>query len=141
MNDYEETDTAVGVNLRRLRLKAQMTQQELAERIGWQRIAIAQAESGKRRFRIDDLAALCSGLGVSYRALLAGQNDTVHDLDPHRQPLQQLIVQALGDGADEEPIIERNLDRNAIAHQHPSLSRWLSTLSTETLIDRERPGQ
>lgn len=124
-NDYEDNDTAVGVNLRRLRLKAQLTQQQLAERIGWQRVAIAQAETGKRRFRIDDLAVLCKGLGVSYRALLVGQDETLHDLDPHRRGMQNLMVKALGDGSDEEPMVAATT--TASTHSLRQLAAWLNT--------------
>lgn len=128
-NDYEDNDTAVGVNLRRLRLKAQLTQQELAERIGWQRIAMAQAESGKRRFRIDDLARLCVGLGVSYRALLVGQEDTMRALDPYREKTQQLLVKALGDGTEEEPTVNR---RRGHETWNMTLARMASDSTSET---------
>jgi transcriptional regulator with XRE-family HTH domain len=95
MNQYDTDDEAISASIRRLRKQRRLTQTELADMIGWTRIGVAQAEGGRKRYRIEDLARLCEAFDVSYRALLAGQAETLARLEPRREQTIKMIVAAL----------------------------------------------
>jgi transcriptional regulator with XRE-family HTH domain len=61
-----------GDNLRRLRRRAGISQEEAAVRASLHRTAVGQLERGERVARIDTLIKLAGALGVSPAELLAG---------------------------------------------------------------------
>lgn len=65
------TAWAVGQNVRAARLRAGMTQEELAERTGMARPNIARVESGRHATSTDTLRRIAEALGVAVAALLA----------------------------------------------------------------------
>ena len=60
-----------GEQLKALRTKTQITQQELSDRSGVDREKIAKIETGTRRMSATDAAFLAQGLGVRADALVA----------------------------------------------------------------------
>ncbi len=61
----------VGENIRRVRLAAGMTQEELAERSGFSQQYISSLERGRRNPTIVSIYELAQALGVSHEALVA----------------------------------------------------------------------
>lgn len=61
----------VGANIRKARLAAGLTQEELAERSGFSQQYISGLEHGKRNPTIVSLYELAQALGVSHEALVA----------------------------------------------------------------------
>ena len=61
----------VGANIRKARLAAGMTQEELAERSGFSQQYISGLERGKRNPTIVSVYELAQALGVSHEALVA----------------------------------------------------------------------
>ena len=61
----------VGENIRRARLAAGMTQEELAERSGFSQQYISGLERGKRNPTIVSLYELAQALGVTHEVLVA----------------------------------------------------------------------
>jgi transcriptional regulator with XRE-family HTH domain len=63
-------DQQVGALLREARLRAGLTQHELAARLGWSPGALASYETGRRGLRVAQLFVLAAALGVPPAALL-----------------------------------------------------------------------
>jgi DNA-binding Xre family transcriptional regulator len=59
-------------NARALRAAGQLRQVDVAQRAGISRPVLSVIESGTRRITIEDMLALCRGLGVSVDRLLEG---------------------------------------------------------------------
>lgn len=58
-----------GVAVRNARIKAGLTQQELADRIGLSRPSIANVETGRQQVLLGDLYEYAAALGVSPKSL------------------------------------------------------------------------
>jgi transcriptional regulator with XRE-family HTH domain len=65
------TTWAIGQNVRAARLKAGLTQEELADRTGMARPNVARVESGRHAASIETLRRVAKALGVAVAALLA----------------------------------------------------------------------
>ena len=59
-------------NVRALRAKARLRQEDVARRAGMSRAVLASLETERRRVTLDDAAALCEGLNVTLAELLDG---------------------------------------------------------------------
>jgi transcriptional regulator with XRE-family HTH domain len=59
-------------NLRAERTRAELTQPELADRLGWTRDMVSKMERGQRTIGAHELPALCEALGCTVRDLLRG---------------------------------------------------------------------
>lgn len=64
-----------GARLRALRERAGLTQEQLAERAGVKRGAVARWESGEREPGWSNVVALCKALGVSCEAFMQHADD------------------------------------------------------------------
>ena len=91
----EETRTRIGQRVKALRLMADLSQDELAQRAGLQRTHIGRIEGGKYAVNIETLQAIAEALGM-----------TVDIIDPALQdlaPLKRLtppMVGSLGTALD-----------------------------------------
>lgn len=91
----EETRTRIGQRVKALRLMAELSQDELAQRAGLQRTHIGRIEGGKYAVNIETLQAIAEALGM-----------TVDIIDPALQdlaPLKRLtppMVGSLGTALD-----------------------------------------
>lgn len=70
--DQEELDQLVAGNVRAARARQRLTQQELADELGWSRPVVGTLENGNRRVTLADAVALCEALNLSLRELLQG---------------------------------------------------------------------
>ncbi|MBS1891051.1 MAG: helix-turn-helix transcriptional regulator [Actinobacteria bacterium] len=86
-------------NLRRLRVAADLSQEELSFRAGVHRTQISLMESGDRVPRFDTLVRLIGALGVDHAALFDGIAWEPHEFTPHGYSLGR---REDGDGAAEE---------------------------------------
>lgn len=59
-----DTGTLVRNNIRDLRLRRELTQNQLAELAGMPTQSITEIENGARRVNVDDLVAICRALKV-----------------------------------------------------------------------------
>ena len=59
-------------NCRAERVRRNLTQEELADRIGWSRSKVADLENGRTALRADELAPICRALGVTLARLAEG---------------------------------------------------------------------
>ena len=75
----EETRTRIGQRVKALRLMAELSQDELAQRAGLQRTHIGRIEGGKYAVNIETLQAIAEALGM-----------TVDIIDPKLQDLAPL---------------------------------------------------
>ena len=75
----EETRTRIGQRVKALRLMAELSQDELAQRAGLQRTHIGRIEGGKYAVNIETLQAIAEALGM-----------TVDIIDPALQDLAPL---------------------------------------------------
>ena len=62
----------VGQNVKRIRLKAGLTQEEFADRSGFSQQYISSLENGKRNPTVVTLYELATALGVSHLELMRG---------------------------------------------------------------------
>ena len=86
--DKEETRTRIGQRVKALRLMADLSQDELAQRAGLQRTHIGRIEGGKYAVNIETLQAIAEALGM-----------TVDIIDPGLQdlaPLKRLTPPMVG---------------------------------------------
>lgn len=65
-------DAVVAGNVRALRARQRLRQEDLAERLGWARASLASLEGQHRRVTLADAVALCQALGVTLGGLLDG---------------------------------------------------------------------
>jgi len=102
----------VSMNLANFRKAAGLSQQELADRIGWLKSVISTAERSwearrKRNFTVGDLIDIASGLGIPTAALLLPPEDDgvavtymvdgLHGTGP--QPLRDLVPMVMADSS------------------------------------------
>lgn len=70
MRERDE-DVAIGRHITEERLLCGLTQQDLADRLGWPVSTLGNYESGRRALRVSQLAAIARALGRPPAALLA----------------------------------------------------------------------
>ena len=63
---------AIGRNIRRARLQANLTQEQLAEKIHLSALHLGRLERGERRTSLDQLGNICDTLHISMNDLLSG---------------------------------------------------------------------
>ena len=68
----ESVDAVIAGNVRAARARLRLTQQELADELGWSRPALGSLENGTRRITVADAASLCRALGIDLAELLRG---------------------------------------------------------------------
>lgn len=71
----EEIDSVVAENVRALRARRRIRQEDLAIDLGWSRPTVGSLENGSRRVTLADAVALCRALDVELRELLHGLAD------------------------------------------------------------------
>ena len=73
--DQEQAELlkAVGANVRRLRLRAKLTQEALAERVGINPRTIQKIEAGKLNILVTTLARLQAALDCRWEELMGGR--------------------------------------------------------------------
>lgn len=71
------TDNRIGLNIKKFRKKAGLTQKALAEKCDMATGTIQQYELGKREPRIEQQERICEVLGIPTIALLSGETDTM----------------------------------------------------------------
>lgn len=64
--------SVVAANVRAQRARQRLTQQELADELGWSRPSLGLLENESRRVTLDDAAELCQALKIDLRELLSG---------------------------------------------------------------------
>lgn len=64
------------LQLKDLRLRALMTQQELADKIGISRVALCHYETGRRRVPVSLLPAIKDALGCTWEELFGETEET-----------------------------------------------------------------
>lgn len=77
MEQKVKQDYCIGVNLRKLRIKSGLTQDQVAAKlqtrgINMSRDFYAHIESGDYNIRVSELAALCKVFGCSYNDVFQG---------------------------------------------------------------------
>jgi transcriptional regulator with XRE-family HTH domain len=83
MRERDE-DIAIGRHITEERLLCGLTQQELADRLGWPVSTLGNYESGRRSLRVSQLVAIARALGRPPAALLAAD------------PTEAAIIQRVG---------------------------------------------
>lgn len=68
----DEVDTLIGANVRGIRSRLRMRQEDLADAIGWARRTVTTLEAGDRRVTMSDVMLLCEALEVDLAELLRG---------------------------------------------------------------------
>ena len=68
----DELDDLVAANVRAARARLNISQEELGDELGWDRVTISRIETGRRRIQLADAIALCEGLKIDMQQLLAG---------------------------------------------------------------------
>lgn len=91
--DETTIDAQVGERLRAARLRAVLTQEELARALGVDRSTVAKWESGERAMTVSALMRAAQVLGVAPAAVLEGQ----------RRSAQQQAVQLLASTLEHRP--------------------------------------
>ena len=76
----EETRTRIGQRVKALRLLADLSQDELAQRAGLQRTHIGRIEGGKYAVNIETLQAIAEALGMTVDII----DERLRDLAPLR---------------------------------------------------------
>lgn len=64
--------SVVAANVRAQRARQRMTQQELADELGWSRPSLALLENESRRVTLEDAAEVCKALKIDLVELLSG---------------------------------------------------------------------
>ena len=67
------TKKKIGLRVKELRLKSNITQQALADSTGLDRTFISHIESGERNIAIETLEKLISGLDISFKSFFASK--------------------------------------------------------------------
>ena len=78
----EETRTRIGQRVKALRLMAELSQDELAQRAGLQRTHIGRIEGGKYAVNIETLQAIAEALGMTVDII----DPALQDLAPLKRP-------------------------------------------------------
>lgn len=70
----DELDDLVAGNVRAARARSKLSQEDLADELGWDRAIVSRIETGRRRIHLADAIALCEALEIELHQLLAGIN-------------------------------------------------------------------
>jgi transcriptional regulator with XRE-family HTH domain len=73
----EEVDKLIGANVRGVRSRLRMRQEDLSDAMGWSRRTVTTLEAGDRRVTVSDVMLLCEALEVDLAELLRGVPDDV----------------------------------------------------------------
>lgn len=114
----------IGEYIRSARKEANMTQAELAQKVGLATITIRQYETGKREPRLSSLVSIASALNIPV-ARLYGLND------PETPELQQALDEAIKESEDEQG----NIDLDSFQE---NLIRRATTVKYGDLIELRR---
>ncbi|MET0432861.1 MAG: helix-turn-helix transcriptional regulator [Cellulomonas sp.] len=76
-----ELQRTVGRNIRRIRTAGDLSQEDLADRIGHHRTYVGSVERGERNLSLRSLERLAASLGVDPVALLVPGDPDAPDLD------------------------------------------------------------
>ena len=88
----------LGERVRQYRKEMQLTQEELAVKIGMSASFLGHIERGTRILSVDTLVSLCHVLGCTPNDLLSAEIDvTAHDLPENLQAFWQEILQSTVD--------------------------------------------
>lgn len=68
----EACHISVGVRIRMIRETLGMSQEELAKRVGLQRVSVTNTETGRQRLLLDGIERYAAALGTSPKHLLKG---------------------------------------------------------------------
>lgn len=109
----------VAWNLARVRRDAGLTQQQLAEKIGWTAASVSEAErswDGKRtrEFSAHDLTVLAFALGVPLAAFFLAPGDAGHwfaDGTGTRRGMDELMRRLFPDSEDDSPALDAYRER------------------------------
>lgn len=106
--------TEIGEKIRSARISANMTQAELAEKLGVAYQNIGQIESGKRKPKLETIVKIAYALGCRVEDLIGLETfDTGAEFDERRKELLSQ-AQAAGDRADRLTIIHTKDPRKFI---------------------------
>ena len=106
--------TKIGEKIRSARISANMTQAELAEKLGVAYQNIGQIESGKRKPKLETIVKIAYALGCRVEDLIGLETfDTGAEFDERRKELLSQ-AQAAGDRADRLTIIHTKDPRKFI---------------------------
>lgn len=106
--------TEIGEKIRSARISANMTQAELAEKLGVAYQNIGQIESGKRKPKLETIVKIAYALGCRVEDLIGLETfDTGAEFDERRKELLSK-AQAAGDRADRLTIIHTKDPRKFI---------------------------
>ena len=92
--------------LKNLRLQANLTQSELAEKVGLTNRAIGAWEAGKARPRIDKLEEVAQVLGTTSASILYGENQHAINTVPFKPSSAMVPMRVLGKTHAGEPLEE-----------------------------------
>lgn len=88
---YDQIKQRIGTRLRDARLAAQMTQQDVADRIGVTQSQYNHYESGRTLISVDQLLRLEEIFGQSITFLVGKETCFIADLPPQLQKLVELV--------------------------------------------------
>lgn len=75
MDRHKKIFEIIGSNVKAYRKKANLTQQELADKFSGDRAKISDIENGKENFMLSTLLDIANGLNVDIRELLQQKTD------------------------------------------------------------------
>lgn len=81
----------VGNRIRRARVEAKLTQEELAEHIGLTRVSIVNMEGGRQACSIQKLVAISRITGYSVASMIDDKGDTIPELAKVRHPVELIL--------------------------------------------------
>jgi len=83
----------MGNRIRELRIKAELTQEQLGDMVGLQKSAIAKYENGKtENMKRSVIQKMANALGVSPAYLMGFEDDTPYYIDPEAAELAKEIA-------------------------------------------------
>ncbi len=115
----------IGTRIRQLRKRANLTQPELAEKIGVHEMTVRRWESGQRSPRIEEIQKLAAVLGVPVTELLS---DSPAELPPMPAPVPEQ------DKPAEEPLVYEWGGKNRIALPNTPETRELFRQLVQSVI-------
>ena len=69
----------IGFRIKEIRMfQLKISQDELADKIGWDRSFLSRVESGKQNITIENLNAVCNGLDVSLKDFFKSFEDKIN---------------------------------------------------------------
>jgi transcriptional regulator with XRE-family HTH domain len=76
----------IGQNIRAIRDKRKMTQEQLADGVGLQRTSVTNIEAGRQKMLVDTLVLIAAQLGVDPGSLLPDVGPLATSPAPHSMP-------------------------------------------------------